>query len=161
LSSRLRIRSNTNSEIIYQTVPGSLTLKATPKSTRKKKNKQKETSLDEENYEVKIEMVTPTSVIRNTNLEPMDIELQTPSNDDGQHFIIDSDNITVESNIEIEFITSDELMPNEMECEMTDEPIDYDSSEKNNESDFVDGISSQHDGGYDNDESWENVRLLK
>lgn len=113
--------------------------------------------MEEENYEVKMEMVTPTSVIRNTNLEPVEKELQAPPDDNEQHFIIDSDNITVESNIEIEFITSDELMPSEMEGGMEAETIEYDNSDKNNESDFADGID-QHDG-YEN-ESWENVRLI-
>lgn len=134
-------------------------MKVSPRAARKKKTKHTEISSDEQdNNEIKIEMDSPTtSVIRNTKLEHMEIEIQTPTID-GQHFIID-DNITVESNIEIEFITSDELMPNEMEA-------DYENSDKKYENDFGEEMSSQHDDDDDGDdydggnESWDNVRLM-
>lgn len=130
-------------------------MKVSPKPTRKRKNKQTEISSDDQDNEIKIEMVSAsTSVIRNTKLESMEIEIQEPQTVDGQHYIIDSDNITVESNIEIEFITSDELMPSEIEGDA----IDYE--DKKYENDFGDGISSQHDGDYEN-ESWENVRFIR
>lgn len=136
-------------------------MKVSPRTARKRKTKHTEMSSDEQDTnEIKIEMESPnTSVIRNTKLEHMEIEIQTPCID-GQHFIID-DNITVESNIEIEFITSDELMPSEMEVET----IDYENSDNKYENDFVDEISAPHDGGDDGDdyddgnESWDNVRL--
>lgn len=136
-------------------------MKASPKAARKKKAKQTETSSDEhENTVIKMEMESPTtSVIRNTKLENIEIEIQDPSSIDEQHFIID-DNITVESNIEIEFITSDELIPSEMDGET----IDYENSDKKYENDFVDEISSKHDGDDDYDggnESWDNVRLTR
>lgn len=142
------------------TVPGSLTIKVSPKPTRKKKTKRTEmlSSDEQESNEIKMDMESAaTSVIRNTKLEHMQIEMHpTPASnvDDGQHFIID-DNITVESNIEIEFITSDELVPSEMEGET----IDYEHSDTKYENEFVNEIDSQHDNDdYDGgNESWDNV----
>lgn len=135
-------------------------MKVSPKPARKKKAKQTELSpVQFENMDIKMEMESPcnTSVIRNTKLENIEIDIQTPSNVDEQHFIID-DNLTVESNIEIEFITSDELIPSEMDGET----IDYDASDKRYENDFVDSIGSKHDDGDDDydggNESWDNVR---
>lgn len=138
-------------------------MKVSPKSARKRKPKQLGISADTQaNNEIKMEMESTTSVIRNTRLEHMEIEtIETPAATvvDEQHFIID-DNITVESNIEIEFITSDELIPSEMDADA--ETIDYDNSDKKYENDFVDEMSSQHDNeDYDGgNESWDNVSAV-
>lgn len=129
-------------------------MKVSPKPPRQKKSKKSEKLIDEPEDDLiktESESLTP-SVIRQTKLEHMEIEIQPPTTAvDGQHFIID-DNITVESNIEIEFITSDDLLPAEMEAET----IDYDNSDKNYENDFGGEIGdSQQDDG---EETWENVR---
>ncbi|KAJ6649922.1 Zinc finger protein [Pseudolycoriella hygida] len=129
-------------------VPGSLTMKTTPKAPRQKnKTKRNDTTVE----------IIPTSVsvIRNTNLEPTEVEILTPAIVDGEHFIID-DNITVESNIEIEFITSDELVTSEMEARA----IEYDNSDKN-ENEFVSEMSSQQEDQDGGSESWENETFVK
>lgn len=139
-------------KMIFQiSVPGSLTMKPCPKPVRKKKTKHTESSMDDQQNEV-ITETSPATVIRQTKLEHMEIEVQTPVVDE-QHFIID-DNIAVESNIEIEFITSDELLPN---SEMETDAIVYDNSIGNS---LVDEMDAQQavDGDYDDgNESWDNV----
>ncbi|KAG4073460.1 hypothetical protein HA402_000684 [Bradysia odoriphaga] len=143
-------------------VPGSLTMKVSPKPPRQKKPRKSEISPEEhENSHIKSESeVSTPSVIRKTKLEHMEIEIQSPATTvDGQHFIID-DNITVESNIEIEFITSDDLLPSEME---TDE-IEYENSDKNYENNIGDELSSQQEENDDydgRDETWENETFDK
>lgn len=134
-------------------------MKACPKPARKKKTKQPETLSDEPaNDETTMAVASlTTSVIRKAKYEHMEIELQAPVDnvttvDETQHFIID-DNITVESNIEIEFITSDELLPTEMQT-------DYEHADGN---DFVDEIGTQQidDVEYDDgNEDWHHVRRL-
>lgn len=132
-------------------------MKVYPKPPRKKRTKKIVKSSDEQcNNKIKTETDTPaTSAIKNTKLEDMEIEIQEPATVDGQHFIID-DNITVESNIEIEFITSDEIIPSEMNAGA----IEYGNSDKKYES--VDDVSSQQvadeDDNYDGgNEPWDNV----
>lgn len=133
-------------------------MKVSPKSARKRKPKQLGTDVQAYNNGIKTEMDSTTSVIRNTRLEHMEIEAAAAVVD-GQHFIID-DNITVESNIEIEFITSDELIPSEMDADA--EAIEYDHSDKKYENDYVDEMSSQYDNeDYDGgNESWDNVSVV-
>ncbi|XP_037045927.1 zinc finger protein 665-like [Bradysia coprophila] len=138
-------------------VPGSLTMKVSPKPPRQKKPRKSEMFPEEhETGHIKAESeVSTPSVIRKTKLEHMEIEIQSPATTaDGQHFIID-DNITVESNIEIEFITSDDLLPGEMETD----GIEYENSDKNYENNFGDELSSQQGENDDYDgrnETWEN-----
>lgn len=138
-------------------------MKLSPKPPRQKRPKKMEMETSDElgTDSIKVESLTP-SVIRKTKLEHMEIEIQSPNTAavDGQHFIID-DNITVESNIEIEFITSDDLLPGDG---MEADGMEYDNSDADKKygDTFVDEISSQQeemDGCDGLDDTWENVKM--